>query len=177
MNAVVRPVECALLPMREADLDAVLLVERAAYEFPWTRGNFADSLRAGYEMQALWVPQGARTELTGYFVAMVGVDELHLLNLTVTPARQRQGHARFMLDALGRLAVSRGALQLWLEVRESNARARRLYERYGFADIGRRRGYYPAPAGSREDAVVMSLALAAREASTAPGAPARGGDA
>lgn len=163
MNAVVRPAERALLPMREADLDAVLLVERAAYEFPWTRGNFADSLHAGYEMQALFVPQGSRSVLAGYLVAMMGVDELHLLNLTVTPALQGAGHARFMLDALCRLGTQRGALQLWLEVRESNARARHLYERYGFADIGRRRGYYPAPAGSREDAVVMSLALPSRE--------------
>lgn len=159
MNAVVRPVERVLLPMREADLDAVLLIERAAYDFPWTRGNFADSLHAGYEMQALFVPDGARTALTGYFVAMMGVDELHLLNLTVTTLLQGAGHGRFMLDALCRLGVQRGAAQLWLEVRESNARARRLYERYGFADVGRRRGYYPAPAGLREDAVVMSLAL------------------
>lgn len=159
MNAVVDPVERMLLPLREADLDAVLLVERAAYEFPWTRGNFVDSLQAGYEMQVLWTARGARSELTGYFIAMAGVDEMHLLNLTVSPAHQGGGHARFMLDALCRLAQRRRAMQLWLEVRESNARARHLYERYGFADIGRRRGYYPAAAGRREDAVVMSLVL------------------
>ncbi|HWH73944.1 MAG TPA: ribosomal protein S18-alanine N-acetyltransferase [Methylibium sp.] len=161
MNAVVDPFERTLLPLREADLDAVLLVERAAYEFPWTRGNFTDSLRAGYDMQVLWGSCGARSELVGYFIAMIGVDEMHLLNLTVSPAHQGRGHARFMLDALGRLARRRHALQLWLEVRVSNVRARRLYERYGFADIGCRRGYYPAAGGTREDAVMMSLPLVA----------------
>lgn len=160
MNAVVDPFERMLLPLRSDDLDAVLLIERGAYEFPWTRGNFVDSLRAGYDMQVLWSVCGARSDRVGYFVAMVGVDEMHLLNLTVSPAHQGQGHARHMLDALARLALRRHAQQLWLEVREANARARQLYERYGFADVGRRRGYYPAAGGAREDAVVMSLPLA-----------------
>lgn len=156
MNAVVKPAARMLLPLREDDLDAVLIIEQATYDFPWTRGNFLDSLRAGYEMQGLVAPQAG---LIGYFIAMQGVDEMHLLNLSVAPAAQRQGHARYMLDELRALARARRALQLWLEVRISNERARALYERYGFRNTGLRRGYYPARGRKREDAVVMSLQI------------------
>ena len=95
----------------------------------------------------------------GYFIAMEGVDEMHLLNLTVAPAEQGQGHARRMLDALVAICRERHAAQLWLEVRESNSRARALYLRYGFRHVGVRRDYYPAEFGRREDATVMSLVL------------------
>lgn len=156
MNAVVQPESRLLLPLREDDLDAVMVIEQATYDFPWTRGNFLDSLRAGYEMQGLVTAQAG---LIGYFVAMQGVDELHLLNLSVAPAVQGRGHARYMLDQLRALACSRRAAQLWLEVRMSNERARGLYERYGFRNIGLRRGYYPARGRKREDAMVMSLQI------------------
>lgn len=157
MNAVVRPGRRELLPLGDTDLDAVMAIERVAYEFPWTRGNFLDSLRAGYLAQALWT---APQTLGGYFVALAGVDELHLLNLSVAPSEQGRGHARYMLDELRAIAAGRRARQLWLEVRISNARARLLYERYGFRNVGLRRGYYPAHGRQREDAVVMSLQIA-----------------
>lgn len=156
MSAVVRPAERELLPLREGDLDEVMAIEQAAYDFPWTRGNFLDSLRAGYAMQVLLTPADG---LVGYFIAMPGVDELHLLNLSVAPAAQHRGHARYMLDALRVLAREKRAAQLWLEVRISNERARALYERYGFRSVGLRRGYYPARGRQREDAVVMSLQI------------------
>lgn len=156
MNAVVRP-HRLLHTLGEADLDAVLAIEQLAYEFPWTRGNFLDSLHAGYLMQVLLTPAHGRV---GYFIALAGVDELHLLNLSVAPPCQGQGHARYMLDALCELARQRCAAQLWLEVRISNTRARELYERYGFCNVGVRRAYYPAHGRQREDAVVMSLQMA-----------------
>jgi ribosomal-protein-alanine N-acetyltransferase len=159
MSAVLRD-DRLLLPMTVQQLDTVLAIELQAYAFPWTRGNFIDSLAAGYTAQVLYGSQG---ELLGYFIAMDGVDELHLLNITVAPAVQRQGHARFMLDELCALARTRRAEQIWLEVRGSNLRARSIYERYGFRHVGLRRGYYPAsrdehPSG-REDAMVMSYPL------------------
>jgi len=102
----------------------------------------------------------------GYFLAMQGVDEVHLLNITVAPAYQGQGWSLVMLDALALWAGRQPGIQwLWLEVRPSNHRARTVYERYGFKLMGRRRNYYPAgPAGSanagiREDALVMSRSL------------------
>jgi ribosomal-protein-alanine N-acetyltransferase len=132
----------------------VTAIEAAAYDFPWTRGNFIDSLAAGYLARVL---REEDREVVGYFIAMKGVDEMHLLNLTVAPEAQGQGHARRMLDELVTLCRAMNARQLWLEVRETNERARRLYTRYGFRHIGVRRGYYPALYGRREDADVMSL--------------------
>jgi [ribosomal protein S18]-alanine N-acetyltransferase len=142
-----------LLPMTAARLDEVMAIEISAYEFPWTRGNFIDGLAVGYEAQLLL----AGERLVGYFVAMAGVEEMHLLNLTVAPAEQGRGHARFMLAELVALCRREAAEQLWLEVRGSNRRAHAVYTRFGFAQIGIRKGYYPAPRGQREDAIVMSL--------------------
>lgn len=142
-----------LRPMAIADLDAVLAIEQRAYAFPWSRGNFIDSLSAGYRMQ-VQVLDGA---LVGYFVAMAGVGELHLLNLTVSPDWESRGFARAMLDALEAMCRAQALPTLWLEVRQSNERARTLYRRRGFAEVGLRRGYYPAPRSQREDAIVMRL--------------------
>jgi [ribosomal protein S18]-alanine N-acetyltransferase len=152
-----------LAPMGNVHLDAVMAIEAAAYAFPWTRGNFIDSLAAGYPARVLL---DARGQPLGYFIAMPGVDEMHLLNITVAPAEQGRGHARFMIDALTRLCHEQCAREMWLEVRESNERARAMYLRLGFTAVGMRKGYYPAPFGRREDAVVMSLKINA----AAPGA-------
>ena len=150
----------ALRPMTTSHLDAVMAIETAAYPFPWSRGNFIDSIAAGYAAQVLVDAQG---ELLGYFVAMGGVDEMHLLNITVAPAAQGRGHARFMIAALVALCRAEAARELWLEVRAGNTRARAIYERIGFVDKGLRKGYYPAPFGRREDAIVMSLKIDAGE--------------
>jgi len=88
---------------------------------------------------------------------MEGVEELHLLNLTVHPLHRRAGHARRLLDDLVHWAVPRSLWWMWLEVRASNEAARRLYEAYGFEEAGLRRGYYPNVRSSREDAVLMRL--------------------
>lgn len=137
-----------------ARLDAVLAVEQRAYSHPWTRGNFTDAMASGYQAQVLMADE----HLLGYFVAMMGVDEVHLLNITVAPAFQRQGWASLMLAALTGWARSQAAHWLWLEVRASNTRAQQVYEHQGFRRVGVRKGYYPAVHG-REDAIVMSLRL------------------
>ena len=141
-------------------LDAVLAIEVQAYPFPWTRGNFIDSIAAGYLARVLLAADG---ELIGYFVAMPGFEEMHLLNVTVSARHRSQGHARRLLAELYALSASFAATAVWLEVRESNTRARELYLREGFADAGRRREYYPAPAGQREDAILMTRLLHAKE--------------
>ena len=151
---------CSLLPMNASQLDAVMAIETAAYTFPWSRGNFIDSIAAGYAAQVLVDAHG---ELLGYLVAMGGVDEMHLLNITVAPAAQGRGHARFMIAALVAQCRAEAARELWLEVRAGNTRARAIYERIGFVDKGLRKGYYPAPFGRREDAIVMSLKIDAGE--------------
>ena len=155
------PLQARFEAMTPAWLPAVLQAEQAAYPHPWSQANFLDSLRSGYEAQLLVADSLEKSELLGYFVAMKGVDEVHLLNLAVAPACQRQGWARVMLDALDIWARGQGAQWLWLEVRVSKARARAVYERHGFRLVGTRRGYYPpSPASPKgEDAIVMSLAL------------------
>jgi ribosomal-protein-alanine N-acetyltransferase len=154
MSAVFKSMEAGFEPMSDARLDEVVAIERRAYGHPWTRGNFADSLRSGYEAQLLTVG----TDVIGYFVAMQGVDEVHLLNITVDPAYQCQGWGRVLLDALALWARAQHAQWLWLEVRTSNARAQQVYHRYGYRRVGERRNYYPADKG-REDAIVMSYKL------------------
>lgn len=150
---------CGLRAMTVADLDRVMGVEAQAYGHPWSRGNFTDSLAAGYLAEVLGAPDGQA--LLGYFVAMPGVEELHLLNLTVAPAHQRQGWGRWMLRALAGRARARGLGAIWLEVRAGNERALSLYRAAGFTVRGTRRGYYPASASRREDAIVMGLELPA----------------
>ncbi|MEO6408502.1 MAG: ribosomal protein S18-alanine N-acetyltransferase [Burkholderiaceae bacterium] len=145
-----------LLPLTTAQLDAVMAIESVAYNFPWTRGNFIDSLAAGYPAKVLW---DERRRLLGYYVAMAAANEMHLLNITVAPAAQSRGHARHMLADLMASCRQRQAGTLWLEVRLGNARARAIYARMGFAEVGLRRGYYPAPGGGREDAAVLSLTI------------------
>lgn len=148
-------VEARFEALTLARLDAVLEVEQRAYSHPWTRGNFTDAMASGYQAQLLM----AGDRLLGYFVAMLGVDEVHLLNITVAPEYQRQGWARVLLDALALWSRGRGAQWLWLEVRVSNLRAQQIYETHGYRRVGERKRYYPAAGGQREDAVVMSLAL------------------
>jgi [ribosomal protein S18]-alanine N-acetyltransferase len=156
-------------PMLESDLDAVCDVEKAAYAHPWSRKHFADSLASGYpailllgeaaERETVWPKRADGRLLLGYIVAMPGVDEVHLLNVTVSPAHQRQGWARCLLDALVFWSRGQRAEWLWLEVRTGNDRARHVYEGYGFETVGVRKGYYPAGHFKREDAVVMKLGL------------------
>jgi ribosomal-protein-alanine N-acetyltransferase len=157
MNAVLRPRPAPWhRPMTVADLDAVLALEVAAYSHPWSRGNFIDSLAAAYCAELRLDGDGS---LLGYFVALPGFEEMHLLNLTVAPARQRGGQGRALLNGLIAQARRRGDQVLGLEVRPSNAPARGLYRAFGFVEVGCRRNYYPAAHGRREDALVLRLAL------------------
>ncbi|MHA7602001.1 ribosomal protein S18-alanine N-acetyltransferase [Alicycliphilus sp. T452] len=158
MNAMAQPpaaTEARFEPLTPEHLDALMAIEQSAYSHPWTRGNFTDALAAGYQVQLLT----AGAQILGYFVAMPGVQEAHLLNITVAPAFQRQGWAHVMLDALALWARGQGAQWLWLEVRVGNERARHVYETHGYRRVGLRKCYYPGVGDQREDAVVMSLPL------------------
>jgi [ribosomal protein S18]-alanine N-acetyltransferase len=153
MSAVLKDVP-RLLSMSEADLDEVLAIESAVYTHPWTRGNFKDSLLAGYACRTWRLGR----ELVGYFVLMAAAGEAHLLNLSVAGLHQRNGHGSALLREAAAMARALGAGQLFLEVRPSNLGAQALYRRFGFRKVGVRRGYYPAHSG-REDALVLSLPL------------------
>jgi ribosomal-protein-alanine N-acetyltransferase len=153
MSAVLRP-EPWVEPLGARDLDAVVAIEGTIYEFPWTFGNFRDSLSAGYSCWGYHSADG----LVGYAVMMLGANEAHLLNLSIAAPVQRRGYGGRLLEHL--LGVARGyqAHVIFLEVRPSNPAARRLYLRHGFAQVGVRKGYYPARHG-REDALLLSRVL------------------
>lgn len=155
MSALARPVPERLVPMSPTDLDEIVAVESDVYPHPWTRGNFQDSLRAGY---SAWTMRGEQDQLLAYAIVMLALDEAHLLNLSVARASQRAGCGWRMLEWMADRAREYGARTMLLEVRPSNPSAIRLYERYGFERIGVRRGYYPA-LGAREDAIVMRITL------------------
>lgn len=142
--------------MEAGDIAAVLEIEYDIYPFPWTHGNFLDSLCSGYET---WIVRDVARRLAGYFLLMPVVDEAHLLNITVHPDLHGQGVGRMMLDKVVALTRAKGMHGVLLEVRPSNQRALAVYGRYGFSRIGMRKGYYPAAQQTREDAIVMRLPL------------------
>ena len=142
--------------MQVSDLPEVLVIENDVYPHPWTRGNFLDSLYSGYETWTLREPSGA---LTGYFLLMLAVDEAHLLNISVRRDLHGKGIGRLQLDKVVEVAREKGMQSVLLEVRPSNQRALAVYLRYGFTQIGLRKGYYPAEGNTREDAIVMRFQL------------------
>ena len=153
MSAILAP-HVEMLPMNSRDLDDVLAIEAAVYPFPWTRGNFADSLAAGY---SAWVCR-IGGELVGYVVVMMVLDEAHLLNVSVHSNRQGLGFGAKLLRHSMAVARRLGARSMLLEVRPSNERALALYRHFGFVRIGVRKAYYPAHEG-REDALVLTHSL------------------
>lgn len=148
-------------PMRANDVDEVSRVEDDAYPFPWTRGNFLDSLASGYVAR---IAREADGRLAGYFLLMPAVDDMHLLNVTVRPDLQGCGIGRQLLDKVCALTREAGIAAVLLEVRPSNQNALSIYRHIGFTQIGLRRNYYPAAGQSREDAIVMRLELASERA-------------
>jgi ribosomal-protein-alanine N-acetyltransferase len=142
--------------MRAQDIEEVVAVENRAYPFPWTRGNFLDSLASRY---AAWTLRGPDACLAAYFLLMHAADESHLLNITVRPDLQGQGLGRLLLNKVIALAHDANAHSILLEVRPSNEHALAVYRHCGFKQVGIRKNYYPAGSASREDAMVMRLML------------------
>ena len=141
----------------EDDVTAVAAIEAEVYVFPWSAGNFRDSLLSGYRCLGAWVAD----ELVSYAVVMTALDEAHLLNLAVASQWQRRGIGAAMLtnviDEMRRQPLE----MIYLEVRPTNQAGLRLYERFGFKQLGLRRDYYPALSG-REDALFLGLNIAPR---------------
>lgn len=147
--------EAEFFPMKERDLDAVASLEATLQTFPWSRGNFADSLNAGH---SVWVLRRGG-DLLGFSVVMAVIDEAHLLNIGVGQQYQGLGYGARLLRHAMECARLGGAEKLFLEVRPSNERAVELYRHFGFRQIGVRKGYYPAPLG-REDGLIFDKELA-----------------
>jgi len=150
--------------MTPADLPAVSCIEASAYHFPWSEQVFRSCLRAGYACRV--AAEGERVR--GYGIVSLAAGEAHLLNLCIDPAEQGRGWGGWLLRHLFGIARVRRAERMFLEVRPSNRPAVRLYEGHGFVRVGTRRGYYPAPAGGREDARVYALSLGLEDGATRP---------
>ncbi|MFQ5935018.1 MAG: ribosomal protein S18-alanine N-acetyltransferase [Acidiferrobacterales bacterium] len=154
MSAVVSALSPVVRTLRETDLRAVMAIEQASYEFPWTQIIFRDCLRAGYECHAYDSAHG----LLGYGIMSVAAGECHLLNICIHPRyRGKYLGTQLILTLLERGQRRRAEIAL-LEVRVSNKRAYRLYMRLGFSEVGLRKNYYPARHG-REDALVLAKDL------------------
>ena len=150
----------AFAPMTAADVDEVHALECSVFPHPWSRTNFTDSLASGYDAwTAREVGGPCDGALAGYYLLMYAVDEAHLLDVAVAAGRQGQGLGRRLLDRIGARCREQGMASVLLEVRPSNERALAVYRRYGYREIGRRKGYYPAHGGQREDAIVMRIDL------------------
>ncbi|WP_412480238.1 ribosomal protein S18-alanine N-acetyltransferase [Azonexus sp. IMCC34839] len=140
--------------MNPRDLDSVAALEASLQVFPWSRGNFADSLEAGHSVWVLRIGG----ELVGFSVVMSVLDEAHLLNIGVAKRFQGLGYGARLLRHAMESARLGGAAKLFLEVRPSNEQAVSLYRHFGFRQIGLRKGYYPAIVG-REDALIFDREL------------------
>ncbi|MDT8363855.1 MAG: ribosomal protein S18-alanine N-acetyltransferase [Nitrosomonas sp.] len=138
------------------DLGQVILIEHEIFIFPWTLGNFRDSIKAGYHGRVL--ARKDNTLLMGYGILMMGVDEAHLLTLGIGSSWQKQGCGTRLLHHFIEFAGNNGARSVLLDVRASNMNAAGLYQSLGFEQIAVRKGYYPAMCG-QEDALVMRLML------------------
>ena len=161
--------ELSFLPMQIADLDAVLEIESISHLHPWTRGNFSDSLAAGHwayciRPQLDQAIKGSYLDpaiLWAYCILFPAVDELHLLNITVSPKLRKLGLGSRMMAAIEGVAAQQSIPRIILEVRPSNIAAVSLYQRLGYEQIGIRKNYYPADPqlGIREDALVMAKSI------------------
>ena len=154
MSAVVVAPEPLLRPMTGHDLPAVIKVEEAAYEFPWSLPIFRDCLRVGCDCYVYESPLG----ILGHGIMSVAAGECHILNICVHPAHQRQGHGEGMVLFLLDIARQKKARIALLEVRISNTAAYHLYTKLGFDEVGLRKSYYPARHG-REDAIILARDL------------------
>lgn len=141
-----------VLPMSAHDLPAVVELERQSQAFPWSHRHFEDALAANYPA---WIVRRDH-QLIGFCVAMAAIEEVHVLVIAVAGDARRGGVGSMLLREVERYAEMWALGRVLLEVRPSNTRALAFYVQQSFTEIGRRKGYYPAAHGEREDAIVMS---------------------
>jgi tRNA threonylcarbamoyladenosine biosynthesis protein TsaB len=141
-----------VLPMSMQDLSAVVELELQSQAVPWSHRHFEDALAANYPA---WVVR-REGQLIGFCVAMPAVEEVHVLVIAVASDARRGGVGSMLLRQIERHAEMWDLDRVLLEVRPSNTRALAFYTQQSFTEIGRRKGYYPAAHGQREDAIVMT---------------------
>jgi [ribosomal protein S18]-alanine N-acetyltransferase len=149
-----------LRAMEAYDLPTVLRIEVESYSVPWSESTFRGLLR---RRDAEMIVATADERVVGYAVFWCVLDQSELGNVAVTGAWRGRGVGELLVAEVIRRASARGVREIFLEVRPSNAVARRLYERFGFRHVGRRRNYYQEPV---EDALVLRRPLDANAPTT-----------
>ena len=135
--------------MRDSDLESVAAIERLVQTHPWNKQQFQDSL-ASYQCTVY----EQANQVVGFCILQPVLDEANLLLMAIHPSQQGKGLGYKLLDQSIQ-QLKNNPIQIFLEVRESNTAAIRLYEKTGFHQIDVRKNYYPNPDGSREHAVIM----------------------
>jgi ribosomal-protein-alanine N-acetyltransferase len=141
------------LENQEFYLERILEIETLSFSAPWSLNGFLQELENPFSHLWALVSDGV---LLGYLCFWMVHEEMQLLDLAVHPRYRGQGNGGFLLAKMMDHAASQEISRIWLEVRASGSAARKLYEKFGFVESGRRRDYYADP---REDAVIMSLSL------------------
>jgi len=135
--------------MKAADVEAVAKIEKSVQSHPWTLKHFEDAVTA-YQSTVIEV-QG---QVAGFCILQPVLDEANLLLMAIDSAQQGQGLGYQLLEASVTM-LKNNPVQIFLEVRESNQAAIKLYEKSGFHQIDLRKNYYPNANGSREHAIIM----------------------
>lgn len=150
----------ALRPIGAFDLDIVAALHGGCFDDGWSAAAIAALLATPGSFGLLSIASEAPS---GFVLARIAADEAEIISLGVLPALRRRGLARGLLDAAALHAADSGVCRLFLEVAADNAAARGLYLREGFAQVGRRAGYYRR-AGGAVDALILArpLAISAR---------------
>ena len=139
--------------MVEADLDEVMAIEKKSFAAPWSRNLFKETLTSPLAF-SLVARKRVDNKVVGYANFYLIRDEVQVLNIAVDPASRSRGYGEKLMEHAIALLKERKAEDFYLEVREGNAHAQRLYHKLGFRKIGKRRKYYPE---TNEDAIVMHL--------------------
>ncbi|UKH17466.1 ribosomal protein S18-alanine N-acetyltransferase [Actinobacillus pleuropneumoniae] len=141
--------------INESDFDRLFEIEQAAHLVPWSKGTLLNNQGDKY----LNLKLTEQNQIVAFAICQTVLDEATLFNIAVDPRFQAQGYGKRLLSALIERLREQGILTLWLEVRESNLAAQKLYDSLGFNEVTIRKNYYPTPSGERENAIVMALYL------------------
>jgi ribosomal-protein-alanine N-acetyltransferase len=139
---------------KENDLSAIGLIENEVHAYPWTQGNFLDSIKSNHTCLMMKLNE----EIIGYTVMMFVLDECHLLNISIKKSMQKKGYGSHLLKEVIRQANLAHAKTIYLEVRASNQTAIHLYDKHGFNEMSIRKDYYRTKEG-REDAILMGFVI------------------
>lgn len=151
MNTTKQEIGIVIDEMRREDLDQIARLEKESFSDPWPKKGFEDQLEDGNSIMLAARAAGS-AEISGYLCAYLVMEEMQLASVAVAPEFRGRGVAQRLVAEMIRRGTEEGATEVWLDVRESNAAARRLYQKLGFREVYRRKNYYRRP---KEDALVL----------------------